>query len=95
MQLTNIVEHKDANDNQLQINEINSGIYLFKSNILIDKLSKLTNINMQNEYYLTQIFDFISDDKTIVKKINNSNEVLGINTSNELTQIKDAVINEK
>ena len=51
MQLTNIVEHKDANDNQLQINEINSGIYLFKSNILIDKLSKLTNINMQNEYY--------------------------------------------
>lgn len=48
-----IVEFKDASDEIRAINEINSGAYWFKSEVLSDTLSKIDNNNAQNEYYLT------------------------------------------
>ena len=82
--LSYIVEHKDASNDEKEINEINSGIYIFNSKTLSDNLLKLTNENAQNEYYLTQVFDFMDKDSTYVKNINNLNEIMGINTLEEL-----------
>jgi len=50
-----IVEQKDANPEQLQINECNTGILLANGGDLKRWLSNLSNDNAQGEYYLTDI----------------------------------------
>ena len=50
-----IVEHKDANEEQRQIQEINTGIYCVSNAKLHQWLPKLSNNNAQGEYYLTDI----------------------------------------
>lgn len=51
--ITEIVEFKDADENQKKINEVNSGAFWFKASELYRLLSKIGNNNSQNEYYLT------------------------------------------
>ncbi|MEM9586582.1 MAG: NTP transferase domain-containing protein [Planctomycetota bacterium] len=48
-----IVEHKDASEKQLTINEVNMSTYLFQTPDLIKALAMLSNDNAQGEYYLT------------------------------------------
>lgn len=48
-----IVEYKDADEQTRAINEINSGTYWFKAEVLLDALTKIDCNNAQNEYYLT------------------------------------------
>ncbi|GAA0812410.1 bifunctional UDP-N-acetylglucosamine diphosphorylase/glucosamine-1-phosphate N-acetyltransferase GlmU [Colwellia asteriadis] len=50
-----IIEQKDANDEQLKINEANTGILLANGGDLKRWLSGLSNDNAQGEYYLTDI----------------------------------------
>lgn len=50
-----IVEHKDASEQQRQIQEINTGIYCVSNQKLHEWLPKLSNNNVQGEYYLTDI----------------------------------------
>lgn len=50
-----IVEHKDANDMERQIDEINTGIYIAKSKVLFDLLRKIGDNNSQGEFYITDI----------------------------------------
>ncbi len=50
-----IVEQKDANSEQLKINECNTGILLANGGDLKRWLSNLSNDNAQGEYYLTDI----------------------------------------
>lgn len=55
--VSRIVEHKDANETELAIKEINSGIYIFETTALLDALSKLTTNNSQGEEYLTEVLE--------------------------------------
>ena len=50
-----IVEQKDATEEQQEIKEINTGIYLLNWNKLKSAFSELKNDNSQCEYYLTDI----------------------------------------
>ncbi len=50
-----IVEQKDANDSQLQIQEVNTGILAAPAGDLRRWLKTLDNKNAQNEYYLTDV----------------------------------------
>jgi bifunctional UDP-N-acetylglucosamine pyrophosphorylase / glucosamine-1-phosphate N-acetyltransferase len=50
-----IVEHKDANEEQRKISEINTGIMAVKAKHLQQWLPQLKNNNAQGEYYLTDI----------------------------------------
>ncbi|MCC5827587.1 bifunctional UDP-N-acetylglucosamine diphosphorylase/glucosamine-1-phosphate N-acetyltransferase GlmU, partial [Alkalimonas sp.] len=50
-----IVEQKDATPEQLQINEVNSGIMALPGKQLKSWLSRLSNSNAQGEYYLTDV----------------------------------------
>lgn len=90
-QLKYIVEHKDASDKEKSVNEINSGVYIFNSSILSKYLTMLTNDNAQNEYYLTQIFDFMDNNTTYVKNIANIKEIMGINTLEELDIMNQSI----
>tara|TARA_Y100001970_G_scaffold53533_1_gene67786 strand:- start:1496 stop:2257 length:762 start_codon:yes stop_codon:yes gene_type:complete len=87
-QLKKIVEHKDATSKQKEINEINSGIYIFNSNILSEKIPLINNNNAQKEYYLTDIFNFINENNTAIYEIKDYNEIAGINTIEQLQQLE-------
>jgi len=54
-QVVGIIEQKDANPEQLTINEANTGILLANGGDLKRWLSGLSNENAQGEYYLTDI----------------------------------------
>ncbi len=53
--VTGIVEHKDASDEQRQIQEINTGILIANGADMKRWLSRLDNNNAQGEYYITDI----------------------------------------
>ncbi|GAA6205566.1 MULTISPECIES: bifunctional UDP-N-acetylglucosamine diphosphorylase/glucosamine-1-phosphate N-acetyltransferase GlmU [Thalassotalea] len=61
-----IIEQKDANEEQLKINECNTGILLANGGDLKRWLSQLSNDNAQGEYYLTDVIAAChSEGKTI------------------------------
>ncbi|ONI47784.1 UDP-N-acetylglucosamine diphosphorylase/glucosamine-1-phosphate N-acetyltransferase [Candidatus Epulonipiscium fishelsonii] len=95
-----IVEEKDANIKEKQICEINSGIYMFKSNSLKYALSKLTNNNVQKEYYLTDTIEILFKDGYSIGATSavNVDDILGVNSREQLamaTNIMKDRINKK
>ena len=82
-----IIEHKDATPDQLKVNEINSGIYIFNTDILCKKINFFKNNNNQGEYYLTDIFNFIKNDQISVIKTKSIKEITGINTVDQLNNM--------
>jgi len=50
-----IVEDKDCSDQQKQIHEVNSGVYVINNKILFDVLKKIEKNSSKGEYYLTDI----------------------------------------
>ncbi len=85
-----IVEHKDANEREKAVREVNSGMYCFTVQNLLDALSKISNKNAQGEYYLTDTIEILIKEQLKVGalKINNSAELLGINNRLQLAQIE-------
>ena len=80
--LQRIVEHKDATDDERQVTEINSGIYIVHSQDLFSALEGLSNENAQGEYYLTDIVSILqSRGRTVSAWLAPSwEEIHGINT---------------
>lgn len=80
-----IVEHKDASDEQRQIKEINTGLFCFKTNLLISSLDKLDCNNAQSEYYLTDTIEIINNENGKIGRILiDSLEALGTNDRAQL-----------
>jgi len=50
-----VVEHRDATEEQRAIKEINSGIYAFDAQVLLDALGRIRADNSQGELYLTDV----------------------------------------
>ncbi len=84
--LLRIVEHKDATEEEKKINESNAGCYWFNGKDLSYALSKITNNNVQNEYYLTDSLEIlISAGKNAgAYVVENSKVVLGANDRKQL-----------
>ncbi|MGD9818720.1 MAG: NTP transferase domain-containing protein, partial [Desulfomonilaceae bacterium] len=53
--VANIIEERDADENNRRVREINAGVYLVDSKILFDLLSLIKPNNAQGEFYLTDI----------------------------------------
>jgi bifunctional UDP-N-acetylglucosamine pyrophosphorylase / glucosamine-1-phosphate N-acetyltransferase len=85
-----IVEQRDATPEILQIPEINSGIYLFSSPVLFESLAQIRTDNAQGEYYLTDVIGILVShgQKVGAFKIENGEEILGINTRQELAALE-------
>ncbi|HQR80763.1 MAG TPA: bifunctional UDP-N-acetylglucosamine diphosphorylase/glucosamine-1-phosphate N-acetyltransferase GlmU, partial [Actinomycetota bacterium] len=60
-QVRRIVEHKDATESEREIDEINSGLYLFDAEALREGLTQLTSHNAQGEEYLTDVIGWLVD----------------------------------
>jgi bifunctional UDP-N-acetylglucosamine pyrophosphorylase / glucosamine-1-phosphate N-acetyltransferase len=57
--VTGIVEHRDADDTQREITEINSGIYVFDAAMLRAALTDTAPQNDQGELYLTDVLTVV------------------------------------
>lgn len=86
--IVGIVEHKDTTDEQRAIKEINSGMYLFDIESLIDALKELKNDNVQHEYYLTDVIGIMISKNLKVGSyiVTDNNEVMGINDRIQLEE---------
>ena len=85
-----IVEHKDCSEDELNITEINAGMYCFDIKNLLDALGKLSNNNAQGEYYLTDVIEiFKSNGKKIGAMVTNFEETLGVNSRSELAVVEN------
>jgi UDP-N-acetylglucosamine pyrophosphorylase len=87
-----IVEDKDASEAERSLKEINSGIYVFAKEELFDALKQLGRHNVQNEYYLTDVFERFREKGQEVRAVKASNhtEVRGVNTPEELKELQEA-----
>jgi bifunctional UDP-N-acetylglucosamine pyrophosphorylase / glucosamine-1-phosphate N-acetyltransferase len=56
-----IVEHRDADDEERLITEINTSVYCFKRSLLAPALRRLSPENSQGEYYLTDVVEVLYD----------------------------------
>ena len=85
-----IVEEKEATPLQKDIKEINSGTYCVNSKFLWKALSGLNTNNKQKEFYLTDIVHAASKKSLNIQafKIDNGNEVLGVNDRSELALVE-------
>ena len=55
-----VVEHADADAEQLAIDEINTSIYCFRRSLLAPALRRVEPDNSQGEYYLTDVVEVLS-----------------------------------
>ena len=86
--VTNIVEHKDANAEQLKVRVINSGIYCFRAKLLWKHITEIKPNSASGELYLTDMAEILNRHGQRVQSLHveDSSELLGINTRIELAE---------
>jgi bifunctional UDP-N-acetylglucosamine pyrophosphorylase / glucosamine-1-phosphate N-acetyltransferase len=95
-----IVEHKDANESELKVKEINTGTYCFDNMALFSALKKVSNDNVQGEYYLPDVIEILKAEGEIITayETDDFGETMGVNDRVALSQaeaIMRSRINEK
>jgi len=88
-----IVEARDATAAELEIDEVNAGIYAFDEASLRDAIARLSNDNAQKEYYLTDtIADFARAGKRVTPVVTDDPaHVMGINDRAELALARETM----
>ena len=88
--LLKIVEEKDCNDHEKTIKEWNPGIYIFKVAEIFEILNNIKTNNASKEYYLTDAIGLAQESSMKIKaiKIQNSDEVIGVNTTDQLEELE-------
>jgi bifunctional UDP-N-acetylglucosamine pyrophosphorylase/glucosamine-1-phosphate N-acetyltransferase len=86
--VSEIVEERDATDEQLAIRELNSSIYVFDADALRDALGKLDARNAQGELYLTDTVAHIvaAGGRADAWRAEDPTETIGINNRAELAE---------
>lgn len=89
-----IVEHKDCNEEELKIKEMNSAIYCFDIELLVKSLDKLNNNNKQGEYYLTDVIGILKDEGySIGAVVTDIEETIGVNSRVQLAEAEEILRN--
>jgi bifunctional N-acetylglucosamine-1-phosphate-uridyltransferase/glucosamine-1-phosphate-acetyltransferase GlmU-like protein len=87
-----IVEQKDANEIEKQIQVVNTGIYCISYGFLKNELFTINNNNAANEYYLTDLFEILKNKNKPVLLVplvsNNTYELFNINTQEQLKELE-------
>jgi UDP-N-acetylglucosamine diphosphorylase/glucosamine-1-phosphate N-acetyltransferase len=96
-QVVKIVEQRHATAEILTLSEINSGIYCFNFNSLIDVLGQVRADNTKGEYYLTDVIQILKNRGEAVQAVNIADfwEVRGINTNVELAEAEATFLRAK
>lgn len=80
-----IIEEKDASDEQRKITEVNSGLYIVKTDYVLKELKTIDSNNKSGEFYLTDIFKENGNVEAIL--FEDAQTFLGVNT---LVQLEEA-----
>lgn len=93
--ILSIVEEKDASPEEKKVKEINTGIYCVEADFLFDAVERIGNRNAQGEYYLTDIIGLAVEGQQKAKShiAPDSNEVMGINTQEDLKRAEEILRN--
>ncbi|HVA19142.1 MAG TPA: bifunctional UDP-N-acetylglucosamine diphosphorylase/glucosamine-1-phosphate N-acetyltransferase GlmU [Solirubrobacteraceae bacterium] len=88
-----VVETKqdgDATPEELEIKEVNTGIYAFEADALRGALGSLTAENAQGELYLPQVLDILraGGEPVAVHQLQETSLVLGVNDRVALAQVR-------
>ncbi len=88
--MSTIVEHKDANADELGIHEVNTGILVAPTGPLWHWLARLSDDNAQREHYLTDIVAHARGDGLRVTAVPcvEEHEVLGVNGKADLAVVE-------
>ena len=89
-EVTAIVEHKDADDSQKRIREVNTGILAVRAGYLNDVLQRIGNDNSQGEYYLTDLIEIAVSDGNSISTVHpdSESEVEGVNDRRQLARLE-------
>ena len=94
--LMSIVEQKDADEETLAINEVNSGCFWFDTADLLSVLDKISASNASNEYYLPDAIKLLlSEGKKVgAYTADSSDTVLGANDPEQLSELNRIALAE-
>lgn len=89
-----IVEFKDATEEQKMIKEVNTSYYCFDAEWLWENIEKLNNENAAQEYYLTDMvkISFEQSERIASFVIDNAYEGLGINDKRQLEIVEKIIV---
>ncbi|MGA0865868.1 MAG: bifunctional UDP-N-acetylglucosamine diphosphorylase/glucosamine-1-phosphate N-acetyltransferase GlmU [Candidatus Nanopelagicaceae bacterium] len=84
--IARIVEDKDCKEFEREIDEINSGVYIFDITALQSALSELSSANAQGEQYLTDVISILKKRGEVVAGylIEDESEIIGVNDRRQL-----------
>jgi bifunctional UDP-N-acetylglucosamine pyrophosphorylase/glucosamine-1-phosphate N-acetyltransferase len=81
-----IIEESDADNDQKQIKEVNSGLYIFRPRYVAKFLSTLENKNSSGEFYITDLFKEGENVRALPYK--DKDIFLGVNTQSQLEEAR-------
>jgi bifunctional UDP-N-acetylglucosamine pyrophosphorylase / glucosamine-1-phosphate N-acetyltransferase len=98
--LQRIVEERDASDDQRALTEVNTSIMVVRQSLLGPALRRIGRHNAQQEYYLTDLVEELSDMGHLVTswQMEDATEALGVNDRRQLAhaeQVLRARINDE
>ena len=87
-----IIEQKALSPQQMQLTEINSGIYAFATKPLFAHIAELQTANAHAEYYLTDMAGLLVEagERVVAISVRQSTEVLGANTIEQMMELDAA-----
>ncbi|GAB4010839.1 MAG: bifunctional UDP-N-acetylglucosamine diphosphorylase/glucosamine-1-phosphate N-acetyltransferase GlmU [Bdellovibrio sp.] len=88
-----IVEEKDATPEQKFINEVNSGLYFFKTEYILKHINQIDSKNASSEFYLTDLFK--SDRNVEAILFQDSFKFFGVNDLVQLGDMEKKMNKEK
>lgn len=91
-----VVEQKSATPAELEVTEINTGVYLFDSPLFWRHIGELKPNNAAGEYYLTDMVEILTQHGHAIwpQLVEDETELLGINTRAELA-IADGILRSR
>ena len=86
-----IVEHKDATEEERLVTEINTGTYCFDNELLFSTIEKVSNDNVQGEYYLPDVIEILQKDNHVISAytVSDFSETIGVNDRYALSQAEE------
>jgi len=92
-----VVEDRDCTPEQKAIRELNVGVYVFQSGPLLNALGRLGRSNSQGEYYLTDVPAILQGDglQIGICKRELGDEIIGVNTLEQLHQVENILIKRR
>lgn len=94
--ITAIREHKDANEQEKTVTEINPAYYAFSGPWVWEHIKRLDRKNAQGEYYLTDLIAMAMEEGKPVQAISGGDlsEAIGVNTPQQL-QLAESMLHDR